>query len=107
MEATLIELAKECPDVTISVKASDLLAFGRTIKNELLDELKNAKLETEELIKDDMLTREETMERFNISSATLWRWGQNGYLSPVKVGAQVRYRLSEINAMLAKRGGEL
>ena len=107
MEATLIELAKECPDVTISVKASDLLAFGRTIKNELLDELKSAKLETEELIKDDMLTREETMERFNISSATLWRWGQNGYLSPVKVGAQVRYRLSEINAMLAKRGGEL
>ena len=107
MEATLIELAKECPDVTISVKASDLLTFGRTIKNELLDELKNAKLETEELIKDDMLTREETMERFNISSATLWRWGQNGYLSPVKVGAQVRYRLSEINAMLAKRGGEL
>ena len=37
----------------------------------------------------------------------LWRWAQDGYLTPIKVGVQVRYRLSDINAILVKKGGAL
>ena len=107
MEATLLELAKTCPDVTISVKASDLIEAGRAIKEEMLQEL-NA-LQPEERVSDNehLLSREETMKKFSISSATLWRWKKCGYLVPVKVGSMDRYRLSDINSILIKKGGML
>lgn len=96
MEVDLIELATQCPDLMISVKASDLL-----------EELKTER--TEPQVPDDevLLSREETMEKFRISSATIWRWKKNGYLVPVKVGSMDRYRLSDINALLTRKGGAL
>ncbi len=107
MEVDLIELATQCPDLMISVKASDLLEAGRKIKEELLEELKTER--TEPQVPDDevLLSREETMEKFRISSATIWRWKKNGYLVPVKVGSMDRYRLSDINAILTRKGGAL
>ncbi len=107
MEATLIELARTCPDVTISVKASDLLEAGRTIKEELLQELNTNRPEERVPENEQFLSREETMEKFKISSATIWRWKKCGYLVPVKVGSLDRYRLSDINAILIRKGGVL
>ena len=107
MEATLLELARTCPDVTISVKASDLIEAGRTIKEELLLELNAQQPELRVSENEQLLSREETMEKFKISSATIWRWKKCGYLVPVKVGSMDRYRLSDINAILIKKGGVL
>jgi len=107
MEATLLELARTCPDVTISVKASDLLEAGRAIKEELLQELSINQPEERVPENEQLLSREETMEKFKISSATIWRWKKCGYLVPVKVGSMDRYRLSDINAILIKKGGAL
>ena len=73
----LIALAKQCPDVTISVKASDFI------------------------------TREEAMEKLKVSSATLWRWKKSDYLVPVKLGALDRYRVVDINRILSQKGGAL
>lgn len=103
----LIELAKNCPDVTISVKASDLIEAGRTIKEELLQELNVQQPEVRVPENEQLLSREETMEKFKISSATIWRWKKCGYLVPVKVGSMDRYRLSDVNAILLKKGGAL
>ncbi len=107
MEATLLELARTCPDVTISVKASDLIEAGRTIKEELLQELNALQPEDRVPENEQLLSREETMEKFKISSATIWRWKKCGYLVPVKVGSMDRYRLSDVNAILIKKGGVL
>ncbi len=107
MEVNIIELATKCPDVTISVKASDLLEASRTLKEELLAELKTTMPESQIPASEQLLTREETMTKFGISSATIWRWKKCGYLVPVKVGSMDRYRLSDINAILAKKGGAL
>lgn len=107
MEASLLELARTCPDVTISVKASDLIEAGRTIKEELLQELNALQPEDRVPESEQLLSREETMEKFKISSATIWRWKKCGYLVPVKVGSMDRYRLSDVNAILLKKGGAL
>ena len=40
MEVNIIDLATQCPDITISIKASDLLTAGRTLKDEILEELR-------------------------------------------------------------------
>ena len=107
MEVNIIELATQCPDITISIKASDLLTAGRTLKDELLEELRANQEDRPSAASEQLLSREETMEKFRISSATIWRWKKCGYLVPVKVGSMDRYRLSDINALLAKKGGIL
>lgn len=107
MEVNIIELATQCPDITISIKASDLLTAGRTLKDEILEELRANQEDRPAPAAEQLLSREETMEKFKISSATIWRWKKYGYLVPVKVGSMDRYRLSDINALLAKKGGIL
>lgn len=107
MGVNIIELATQCPDITISIKASDLLEAGRIFKEEILDELKANQDERPAPTSDQLLSREETMEKFRISSATIWRWKKCGYLVPIKVGSMDRYRLSDINDLLAKKGGAL
>ena len=107
MEVNIIELATQCPDITISIKASDLLTAGRTLKDEILEELRANQEGHPAQAAEQLLSREETMEKFKISSATIWRWKKCGYLVPVKVGFMDRYRLSDINALLAKKGGIL
>lgn len=107
MEVNIIELATQCPDITISIKASDLLAAGRTLKDEILEELRANQEDRPSAASEQLLSREETMEKFRISSATIWRWKKCGYLVPVKVGSMDRYRLSDINALLAQKGGVL
>ena len=107
MEVNIIELATQCPDITISIKASDLLAAGRTLKDEILEELRANQEDRPSAASEQLLSREETMEKFKISSATIWRWKKCGYLVPVKVGSMDRYRLSDINALLAQKGGAL
>ena len=107
MEVNIIELATQCPDITISIKASDLLTAGRTLKDEILEELRANQEDRPLPSSEQLLSREETMEKFRISSATIWRWKKCGYLVPIKVGSMDRYRLSDINALLAKKGGIL
>lgn len=107
MEVTLIELARQCPDLTLSVKASDLLQAGRVIKEELLQELNLTAQEERPASAEESLSREETMKKLKISSATLWRWKKCDYLIPVQLGSMDRYRLSDINNILVKKGGAL
>lgn len=107
MEVNIIELATQCPDITISIKASDLLTVGRTLKDEILEELRANQEDRPLPASEQLLSREETMEKFRISSATIWRWKKCGYLVPIKVGSMDRYRLSDINNLLAKKGGAL
>ena len=107
MEVNIIELARQCPEVTISVKASDLVEMGKTLKDELLQDLRGVLPETPTREDDSFLTREETMKKLRVSSATIWRWKKCGYLVPVQLGAMDRYRISDINAILIKKGGAL
>ena len=59
----LIALAKQCPDVTISVKASDLISWGRSLKEELLQDLRDNNLVKTKKEVEDFITREEAMEK--------------------------------------------
>ena len=107
MKQDLIALAEQFPGITVSVQLSDLIEVGRTLKDEILEELRANQEDRPLPASEQLLSREETMEKFRISSATIWRWKKCGYLVPVKVGSMDRYRLSDINNLLAKKGGAL
>lgn len=93
----IIQLAKECPDLTVSIKLSDLVEA-----NQLL--IQETKRELEQIITDQNTetypSREKVMEILDVSSATLWRWAKIGYLSPLNVGGKRRYRMSDVKRIL-------
>ena len=48
-----------------------------------------------------LLKIEETLKRLDLKDRrTLYRWEKSGYLIPVRIGNSVRYKLSDINALL-------
>lgn len=93
----IIQLAKEFPNVTITIKLSDLVEANTILIHE-------TKRELEQLITDQNTetypTREKVMEILGVSSATLWRWAKIGYLSPLNVGGKRRYRMSDVRRIL-------
>ena len=95
--ANIFEMAKDYPDLTVSIKLGELVEGFNIL-------IGNVKSEMEETISDQQaetyLSRDKVMETLGISSATLWRWQKIGYLIPLPVGGKRRYRMSDVNRIL-------
>lgn len=91
------ELAQCAPAVNLTITASDLKDFAALLiaetKEQLEQEISDSKAET-------YLSGEKVMEIMEISKTTLWRWKQRGYLVPVRVGGNDRYRMSDIQKIV-------
>ena len=66
----IAELAKHCPDVTISIKAGDLIEANKKLVEDVRSSL-------EQKIRDEheekFLSPDEVCEMLNVSKPTLWR----------------------------------
>lgn len=51
-------------------------------------------------VQEAFLSRDEVSHLLNVDKSTLWRWNKEGYLCAVNFGGKVRYRLSDINALV-------
>jgi len=91
------ELAQCAPTINLTITASDLKDFAALLiaetKAELEQSISDSKAET-------YLSSEKVMEMMEISKTTLWRWKQRGYLVPVRIGGNDRYRLSDIQKIV-------
>lgn len=97
MEYDLIQLAKECPGLTVSIKLTDLVEANK----ELIEETKRNLQQTLEDAKcEEYLSREKVIEWLEVSATTLWRWEKCGYLIPIAVGNKKKYRMSDIQKIL-------
>jgi len=93
----IIKIATECPGTIIAVRADDLIEAN----SRLIDRVR-ADLEKDIERKQDVeyLTREQVMKKLNIVPSTLWRWNKRGYLVPIKVGGENRYKSTDIERIL-------
>lgn len=105
----IITLSEQFPGLTVTVKLEDLLSAGRKLCGELLDYIAQTRdaAPSSEADTVELLTTEETCRKLGVSTTTLWRMAQSGILKPVKVGVQNRYRLTDIAALVSKKGGAL
>ncbi|MDR2972327.1 MAG: helix-turn-helix domain-containing protein [Bacteroidales bacterium] len=95
----IAELARTCPEVTISVKLGELIeatefCINRTRK-ELEQQITDANTET-------YPSPAQVAKILNVSPATLWRWNKANYLKTIEIGGKRRYRMSDINKILGK-----
>lgn len=97
MEYDLIQLAKECPGLTVSIKLTDLVEANK----ELIEETKrNLQQTLEDAKSEEYLSREKVIEWLEVSATTLWRWEKCEYLIPIAVGNKKKYRMSDIQKIL-------
>ena len=82
-------------NVSIPMTLEGLKAFANSIADEIIGRYPSTKEKEEEL-----RTVEQTMEVLKVSRTTLWKWERKGFLVPVKLGRQVRYRTSDINQIM-------
>lgn len=91
------QLAQCAPAINLTITASDLKDFAALLiaetKEQLEQEISDSKAET-------YLSSEKVMQMMEISKTTLWRWKQRGYLVPVRIGGNDRYRLSDIQKIV-------
>ena len=100
----VIELAKQCPDVTISLKVGELIEAVTYCVNltrkELEKQITDANTET-------YPSPAQVSKILNVSPVTLWRWHKSNYLRHIDLGGTKRYRMSEVQALLDKgKGGK-
>ncbi len=92
-----MELAKEAPNITVSVGLEDLCKWHREMiedtKRELEEKIAEQKAETH-------VSPKRAAEIFDVDPSTLYRWKEKEYLVPVEVGGKRRYKMSDINRIL-------
>ena len=93
----LIEVARQCPDLTVSIRLGDLIEANQSLVEEALMRLEKSVAESRTEI---YLSRTKVMEMLEVASATLWRWEKCGYLVPLSVGGKKRYRRTDIQRLL-------
>ena len=105
MTKNLVELAKQCPGLQVTISLGELVEANTLLiaetKRELEQTIADQKTET-------YPSREKVMEMLDVSQSTLWRWQNSGYLVPLNVGGKRRYRMSDVRRILegdnAKKG---
>ena len=93
------KIIEENPNINLTVNVCDLLKFGQTIADQTAQTILNNHDEK-------VFTRNEVIEKFNVCSATLWRWDKLGLIQGKKIGNRKYYPESEIKRLLSQKGGE-
>lgn len=100
MISNLIEVAKQCPDMIVSIKLGDLVEANKMLveqtKAALEQQITDANAET-------YPSRQKVMEILGVSYPTMWRWAKEGLLVPLNVGGKRRYRMSDVKRLMEGR----
>lgn len=93
----LLKLAKEAPGTIIAVPVGDLVEANNRLVERTIADLERSIAERRETV---YLTRDQVLDKLNVDPSTLWRWAKRGYLVPVKVGGENRYKSTDIDRIL-------
>ncbi|MCL1937233.1 MAG: hypothetical protein FWF52_02420 [Candidatus Azobacteroides sp.] len=93
MNTNLFELARQCPEITLNVKAGELLEMVEYCVNKTRKDL-------EQLIVDanteTYISIKRTTEILGVDRLTLLRWKKRGSLIPIEIGGIRRYKMSDV-----------
>ena len=97
-------MAKAFPDMTVSIRLSDLLAANEALVRQVRKEAEREAARRDLQAGDSLIQKEEARRRLGSPDpSTLWRWEKAGYLTPVRIGAKVFYRQGDIDAIIQSK----
>ena len=89
--------------VNITMQGAELKQLLGEWFIEIMKNFQNS-LEKSKPVEEKYLTAEETAQMLGVDKSTLWRWNKCGYLTNIKVGSKVRYRLTDVEGLMKKKG---
>lgn len=94
-------ISKGNDHISLTLTEKGAIAFARELSECILAE---KAAQTTDKQEDDsaLLTKQEVMDRLDVSCTTLWLWEKKNYLMPVKIGRKVFYRTGDINRLCSK-----
>ena len=97
----LMAMARECPDITVTIRLRDLLEANEALVRRVRAEAEREQERRDRLAGDHLVGREEARQLLGgPDPSTLWRWERAGYLRPVRIGARVFYRRCDLAAII-------
>lgn len=100
----LMALARECPEMTVSIRLRDLLQANEELIRRVRSEAERDAARRDREAGDRLVAREEArLQLGSPAPSTLWRWERAGYLRPVRIGVKVFYRQGDIAAIIKDR----
>lgn len=98
---TIAEIARDFPQMCITIPAADLLEFGKQL---ITDTMEAARQEEAARIKEaeagEMLTAAEACKFLGITDATLWRWRKRGIITGQPVGGRIKFKKADCRRIL-------
>lgn len=102
---TIAEIARDYPQMSITIPAADLLEFGKQLVADTMEAARQEEAaRSKESEADEMLTAAEACKFLGITDATLWRWRKRGYISSQPVGGRIKFKKADCRRIL--NGGE-
>jgi len=92
----LYDLLQDNASLNVTINAGQLIEVINYAVNKTKSEFET-KREPEQYI-----SRKQTAQMLDVDLSSLWRWNKQAYLQPVSIGGKRRYKLSDINRILAK-----
>ena len=92
-------ISKGSDHISLTLTEKGAVAFARELSNYILAE-NSLQMTDENEDDDELLTKQDVKEKFNVSDTTLWLWAKKNYLVPVKIGRKVMYRTSDIKQLV-------
>ena len=97
------EIHKKPDQISLTMTGTGLIELVKTIRLMLLEEIESLPPK-ESNSEVGVMTKQEVIEKLNVSSTTLWLWEKKKYLVSVKIGRRIFYRRCDIeNLMEGKR----
>lgn len=99
----LISLAKQFPEMSVTVRLSDLLEANEALVKKVREEAERELERRREEYGDTLVPREDVLRMLKVDPSTLWRWEKAGYLSPVRIGVKVMYRKGDLDRLVGSK----
>ncbi len=101
----LMAIAKEFPDMTVSIRLRDLLEANEALVRKVRQEAEQEQARRAKEYGDTLVPKAEAKKMLGSpDDSTLWRWEKKyNYLVPVKIGVKVFYRRSDIDALIRSK----
>ena len=90
-------------NISVSIGINDLRQFLDEVASNKVAELEHVKQAQQSY---ELLTPAEACKMLKISRSTLERWKRSAYLSPKRVGGQLRYRQQDIERILNTKANQ-
>lgn len=98
---TLLELAKTCPDINVTVRLGDLLDANERLARKVREEVEAEAAARREEFGDHLVPEREAIKALGgPDPSTLWRWEKKGYLQKVKIGNRSYYKEGDLKRII-------